>query len=48
MIKNLEEEVQGHFECLGEYTERYITFSVSIEKQENERTIRTKQYSLIV
>ena len=26
-------EFEGNFECLGENTEKYITFSVSIEKK---------------
>ena len=28
MIKELAEEFEGEFECLGENTEKYITFSV--------------------
>ena len=31
--KQLAEEFQGHFECLGENTEKYITFSVPIKKE---------------
>ena len=33
IIKNLAEEFEGKFECLGENTEKYITFSVPIKKE---------------
>ena len=33
IIKKLAEEFKGEFECLGENTEKYITFSVPIEKE---------------
>ena len=33
IIKNLAKEFEGEFECLGEYTEKYITFSVPIKKE---------------
>ena len=33
IIKNLAEEFEGGFECLGENTEKYITFSVPIKKE---------------
>ena len=33
IIKHLAEESEGEFECLGENTEKYITFSVSIKKE---------------
>ena len=32
-IKELAEELEGEFYCLGEYTEKYITFSVPIKKE---------------
>ena len=32
LIKELAEDVKGEFECLGENTEKYITFSVRIKK----------------
>ena len=32
IIKELAEEFEGQFECLGEDTEKYITFSVPIKK----------------
>ena len=35
MIKELAEEFIGEFECLGENTEKYITFSVPIKKEHN-------------
>ena len=40
IIKELAEEFEGQFECLGENTEKYITFSVPIKKEfENNKTI---------
>ena len=33
IIKKLAKEFEGNFECLGENTEKYITFSVSIKKK---------------
>ena len=33
IIKELAEEFEGEFECLGENTEKYITFSLSIKKE---------------
>ena len=33
MIEELAEEIEGEFECLGENTEKYITFSVAIKKE---------------
>ena len=33
IIKQLAEDFKGQFECLGENTEKYITFSVPIEKE---------------
>ena len=33
IIKELVKEFEGNFECLGENTEKYITFSVPIKKQ---------------
>ena len=33
IIKNLAEEFEGGFECSGENTEKYITFSVPIKKE---------------
>ena len=33
IIKDLIKEFDGNFECLGENTEKYITFSVPIKKK---------------
>ena len=33
IIKGLPKEFEGQFECLGENTEKYITFSVPINKK---------------
>ena len=33
IIKQLAEEFEGEFECLGENTEKYITFLVPLEKE---------------
>ena len=33
IIQELAEEFKGQFECLGESTEKYITFSIPIKKQ---------------
>ena len=41
IIRELAEEFKDQFECLGENTEKYITFSVPIEK-ENDKTIAYK------
>ena len=32
-MKELAEEFEGQFECLGENTEKYMTFLVQIEKK---------------
>ena len=40
IIKQLAKEFDGQFECLGENTEKYITFSVPIKKElDNGKTI---------
>ena len=36
IIKELANEFEGRFECLGENTEKYKTFSVPIEKEGTE------------
>ena len=33
VIKKLVKEFEGEFECLGENTEKYITFSVPLKKE---------------
>ena len=35
VIKRLAEEFKGDFECLGEDTEKYITFSVPLKKEDD-------------
>ena len=43
IIKELVEEFEGHFDCLGEYTEKYITFLVPIKKEnESGKTVTQK------
>ena len=43
IIKELAEEFEGQFECLGENIEKYITLSVPIKKQlDNGKTITYK------
>ena len=43
IIKNLPEEFEGEFECLGENTEKYITFSVPFKKEnDNDKKIKYK------
>ena len=40
IIKQLAKEFKGNFDCLGENTEKYITFSVPIKKEfDNDKTI---------
>ena len=40
IIKQLPKEFEGQFECLGENSEKYITFSVPIKKKlDNGKTI---------
>ena len=39
IIKELASEFDGNFECLGENTEKYITFSVSIKKRIEHKNI---------
>ena len=42
-IKELEKELEGQFECLGENPEKYITFSVTIKKElDNGKSIKHK------
>ena len=39
IIKGLVKEFDGNFECLGENTEKYITFSVPIKKKSENKNI---------
>ena len=42
IIKELVKEFTGNFECLGENTEKYITFSTPLKKKiENKNIERT-------
>ena len=43
IIRELAEEFKGQFECLGESTEKYITFSIPIKKENDDgKTITHK------
>ena len=43
IFKKLVKEFEGQFECLGENTEKYITFPVPIKKDlDNGKTIKCK------
>ena len=43
LIKELAEEFKGGFECFGENTEKYITFSVPIKREhDNRKTVTYK------
>ena len=43
IIKELAKEFNGQFKCLGENTEKYITFLVPIKKQlANDKTVTYK------
>ena len=41
IIKELVKKFDGNFECLGENTEKYITFSVPIKKKVENKDIET-------
>ena len=48
IMKELEKEFDGNFECLGENTEKYITFSVPIKKKiENKDLVITCKIKFI-
>ena len=43
IIKELREDFKGQFDCLGENTNKYITFSIPIKKEhDNSKTITYK------
>ena len=42
MIKKLAEDFKGQFECLGGNTEKYITFSVRIKKDDGSKKFTFK------
>ena len=47
IIKELAEEFKGEFECLGENTEKYISFSVPIKTEDNNGETITCKITLI-
>ena len=47
VIKKLAEEFKGEFGCLGENTEKYITFSVSLKKENDNDEIITYKLKFI-
>ena len=48
IIKELAEEFKGEFECLGENTEKYISFSVPIKKEhDKDKTITYRDSCLV-
>ena len=48
LIKQLAKEFEGQFECLGENTEEYITFSVPIKKELDNSKAITYQLKLLI
>ena len=44
IIKKLAEEFKGEFECLGENTGKYISFSVPIKKEHDDDINKTITY----
>ena len=49
IITELVKEFEGNFECLGENTEKYITFSVPIKKKiENKDLEITYKINLLI
>ena len=47
IIKQLAKIFKGQFECLGENTEKYITFSVQIKKENDNGEIITYKLKFI-
>ena len=47
IIKELAQEFERQFECLGENTEKYITFSVPIKKELDDGKPRTYKIKFI-
>ena len=45
-IKKLAEEFKGEFECLGENTEKYITFSVPLKNENDNDNSKKITYKL--
>ena len=46
IIKYLAREFKGNFECLGENTEKYISFTVPFKKVINDEEIKYKKYKI--
>ena len=47
ITKKLAEELEGEFECLGENTEKYITFSLQLKKEYDNSKIITYKLKFI-
>ena len=47
IIRELAEQFKGQFECLGENTEKYITFSIPIKKQNDDGNTITYKIKFI-
>ena len=47
IIKQLAREFKDSFECLGENTEKYITFSVPIKKEHNNSKTAKKNITIV-
>ena len=47
IIKQLAKEFKGQFECLGDNTEKYVTFSVPIKKELDNAKIVTYKLKFI-
>ena len=48
LIEELTKEFKGQFECLGENTEKYITFSVPVKKEIDNGKTATYKKSLLI
>ena len=48
IIKQLAREFKGNFECLGENTEKYITFSAPIKKEHDNGKTTTYKLNLLI
>ena len=48
IIKKLAEEIKGEFKCLGENTEKYITFSVPLKKENDNDNDKKITYKLML
>ena len=48
IIKELVKKFEGNFECLGENTEKYITFSVPIKKKIESKDLEITKLNLLI